>query len=48
MLSLLNAKERDDDDWIDLFKQVDERFKYIGHFQPQGSRMSIMEAIWDP
>lgn len=48
MLSLLNAKERDDDDWFNLFKQADPRFKYLGHNQPQGSRMSIMEAVWDP
>lgn len=48
MLVLLNAKERDDNDWIELFKQADPRFKYLGHVQPKGSRMSIMEAVWDP
>jgi len=48
MLALLNAKERSDEDWIDLLAQADPRYKYLGHVQPHGSRMSIMEAVWDP
>jgi hypothetical protein len=48
MLILLNAKERDDDDWVSLFAAADPRFKYLGHTQPEGSLMSIMEAVWEP
>jgi hypothetical protein len=48
MLQLLNAKERDDDDWLELFKMADPRFKYLGHTTPNGSRMSIMTAVWQP
>jgi hypothetical protein len=48
MLALLNAKERDVDGWIDLFAQADSRYKFIGAQTPVGSRMSIMEAIWEP
>ena len=48
MLALLNAKERDVPGWIDLFAQADPRFKFLGAETPSGSRMSIMEAIWEP
>jgi len=48
MLQLLNAKERDVDDWAALFAMADPRFKFLGAKQPKGSRMSIMEAVWDP
>lgn len=48
MLALLNAKERDDADWTQLFADADPRFKYLGHTQPEGSRMGIMEAVWMP
>ncbi|KAF2430168.1 O-methyltransferase [Tothia fuscella] len=48
MLELLNAKERDVDDWIELFRLADSRFKFLGAKQPPGSRMSIMEAVWEP
>jgi hypothetical protein len=48
MLELLNAKERDVDDWTALFAMADSRFKFLGATQPTGSRMSIMEAVWQP
>jgi len=48
MLSLLNAKERDNEGWKDLFAMADPRFKYLGNKQPKGSLMSIMEAVWTP
>jgi hypothetical protein len=48
MLSLLNAKERDLEDFTQLFALADPRFKFLGAKTPVGSRMSIMEAVWDP
>lgn len=48
MLELLNAKERDVDGWTELFAMAHPGFKFLGARQPKGSRMSIMEAIWDP
>jgi hypothetical protein len=48
MLSLLNAKERDADGYKQLFALADERYKFLGASTPKGSRMSIMEAVWDP
>jgi hypothetical protein len=48
MLSLLNAKERDVLGWIELFAQADSRYNFLGAKTPPGSRMSIMEAVWEP
>ncbi|TLD38799.1 S-adenosyl-L-methionine-dependent methyltransferase [Venturia nashicola] len=48
MLELLNAKERDVEAWTQLFAMAHPGFKFLGARQPKGSRMSIMEAIWDP
>jgi len=47
MLLIMNAKEREEDDWKGLFEKADPRFKYLGARQPQGSQMWIIEAIWD-
>jgi hypothetical protein len=48
MLQLLNAQERDFKGWETLFHLADPRFKFLGVKQPKGSRMSIMEAVWEP
>ena len=47
MLSILNARERDADDWESLFKEADPRFKFHGVKRSTGSNLAIMEAIWD-
>ena len=47
MLQLQNAKERDADDWIQLFLDTDPRFKVLVIKQPQFSKLGIIEAIWD-
>ena len=46
MLQGLNAKERDVDEWKELFRQADERFVWKGAWQPDGCRMWIIEAEW--
>ena len=46
MLEIGNAKERDIGEWGALFKQADERFIFQGARQPEGSRLSILEAEW--
>lgn len=48
MLELLNAKERDVEGWTELFAMAHPGFRFLGARQPKGSRMSIMEAVWDP
>ena len=48
MLELLNARERDDHDYQQLFAEVDPRFKYKGCRRLDGYRMAVMEAVWEP
>lgn len=47
MLELHNAKERDMDDWNDLFKQADPRFRLENVKKPRGSRLAILEVVWE-
>lgn len=48
MLQLLNARERDEKDYAELFQTADPRFKFTGARTTKGCRMHIMEAIWHP
>ncbi|KAI1091993.1 S-adenosyl-L-methionine-dependent methyltransferase [Rostrohypoxylon terebratum] len=48
MMTLLNAQERGEADFRQLFEEADKRFVFKGITRPQGSRMSIIEAIWQP
>jgi SAM-dependent methyltransferase len=48
MLELHNGKERDDDDWRQLFNDCDPRFKYLGVTRPPGSRLAVVQAKWEP
>ncbi|KUJ13969.1 putative O-methyltransferase [Mollisia scopiformis] len=48
MLQILNAREREKQDWEDVFKLADPRFKFLGIQQPQESRLAFIEAIWEP
>ena len=47
MLSILNARERDADEWRYLFAEADPRFEFKGVKQPKGSNLAIMEATWN-
>jgi hypothetical protein len=47
MMEIGNAKERDLDEWKQLFEQADERFVFKGPKMPPGSRLAILEATWD-
>ncbi|GKT62234.1 O-methyltransferase [Colletotrichum tofieldiae] len=48
MLAVLNAQERNEDEYRELFKAADERYVFKGVMRPKGCRMSIIEAVWDP
>ena len=45
MLSILNARERDADEWRALIAEADPRFEFQGVKRPHGSTLAIMEAI---
>ena len=47
MLSILNARERDADEWRSLFAEADPRFEFQGVKRPKGSNLAIMEARWN-
>ena len=48
VLLLFNAKERDYDQWDELFKAADPRLKIKNVVTPPGSIMSFMEVVLDP
>lgn len=48
MLALLNAQERTEAEFRQLFKSADEGFAFKGVTRPPGSRMSVIEAVWKP
>ena len=43
----LNGRERDADEWAQLFAKSDSRFKFRGITAVPASRFSAIEAIWD-
>lgn len=46
MLSLLNARERDSDDWADLFNHAHPKFQLKSITTPRGSNLSVIEVVW--
>jgi hypothetical protein len=48
MMSLMNGKERELEEWKALFEQADPRYKWAGAIRPDGSRLWIYTATWEP
>lgn len=48
MLALLNAQERTEAEFKELFRLADPRFEFKGVTRTDGCRMSIVEAVWRP
>ncbi|PMD32095.1 O-methyltransferase [Hyaloscypha variabilis F] len=48
MMSLMNGKERELEQWKALFEQADPRFKWGGGSKPDGSRLWIYSVTWEP
>lgn len=46
MLSLLNARERDGDDWADFFNHAHPKFQLKSITTPRGSNLSVIEVVW--
>ncbi|KAI0548226.1 S-adenosyl-L-methionine-dependent methyltransferase [Xylaria curta] len=46
MQQLLNAQQREMQDWLNLFRRADPKFKFIGARQPPGAIRWIIEAEW--
>ncbi|KAJ5092932.1 hypothetical protein N7456_008793 [Penicillium angulare] len=47
MLTLFNAREREEAEWIDLFKKADPRFSNVKIWMPEGAAMAIIEIVWE-
>ncbi|TGO39876.1 hypothetical protein BHYA_0046g00300 [Botrytis hyacinthi] len=47
MKSYLNGRERDADEWAQLFEKADSRFRFQGIAAVPSSRFSVIEAIWE-
>ncbi|KAL9124976.1 MAG: hypothetical protein Q9217_005755 [Psora testacea] len=49
MLELFNSKERGIEEWKNLLTAADIRLEWVGMGQPEGSKLSFIEARWaDP
>ncbi|KAK2608453.1 Alpha-1,3-mannosyltransferase cmt1 [Conoideocrella luteorostrata] len=48
MLTLLNAQEREEQEFKALFNAADHRFVFKGVTRTPGCRMSVVEAVWEP
>lgn len=46
MLTLFNAHERQERDWIQLFQEADDRFVFKHATVPKGSALGIIEFRW--
>lgn len=46
MQQLLNAKQRDIDEWRELFSKADSRYRWLGAYQPPGNLRWVIEAEW--
>lgn len=46
MIAILNGRERDANEWKDLFERADSRFHFVGVTQPKGSSLAMIEACW--
>lgn len=46
MSSIQNARERELEDWKDLFRKADGRFNFEGIISPPGSNHSLIVAVW--
>lgn len=48
MMSLMNGKEREREEWKALFEEADPRYKWGGAMRPDGSRLWIYTVTWEP
>ncbi|KAK8081788.1 O-methyltransferase [Apiospora saccharicola] len=48
MLTVTNSRERELDDWRDLFRIADPRYKFMRAWKPTKSQLWFIEAEWDP
>ena len=47
MMEIGNAKERDLEEWKALLEEADPKLKFRKVHEPEGSRLAIIEAVWE-
>lgn len=47
MLSICNAREREEADWRQVFQEADPRFKVMRIFTPKESALGIIDVAWE-
>lgn len=47
MLEIQNSCERGLDEWAELFRKADSRFRFLGGQLPAGSNLWIIQARWE-
>lgn len=47
MMTLFNAREREEADWIQLLRDADPRFKFVEARKPEVGTMGVVLAVWD-
>ena len=46
MMTLFNGRDREEDDWVQLLRQADPRYKFISATRPPVGTMGVMEVLW--
>ncbi|KAL6718926.1 hypothetical protein ACLMJK_003161 [Lecanora helva] len=47
MAALFNGRERNENDWRDMFRKADSRFSFKGVTDTPGSSFSVIEVVWE-
>lgn len=47
MMTLFNAREREIDDWVQLFREADARFRFVDAKRPEVGTMGVILAEWE-
>ncbi|MCJ1313933.1 hypothetical protein MMC25_007613 [Agyrium rufum] len=48
MLAILNARERDTEEWKALLQEADPRFKFVSVKRPKNYNLAIIDFHWEP
>jgi hypothetical protein len=47
MMATSNSQERDEDDWVELFRGADERFRVEEIKRMEGAKLELIVVRWD-
>lgn len=47
MMTLFNGREREKDEWIQLLREADARFRFIDAKKPEVGTMGLILAEWE-